>query len=268
LNPFLDEEELKSLFGTRNVAPSLEPPTSNQTAEISPDRFKPQPETTEPIFPEETNQTPAYESKTRELSLRFFKASWKFVALFVVIFFASFALINYSALSLKLSYFYKHPSGQNSTPVIAPTASFNPLAQATLSIPKIGTNAPIVWNVPEDNFNTQLLAGVVHFAGTALPGQNGNIFITGHSSYYAWVDSPYKDVFALLNKVQAGDKIYIQYENIMYTYTVNGSKVVKPNDMQVLGSGPTPTLTLMTCVPIGTNLNRLIITADQTSVSG
>lgn len=268
MNQFLDENDLKSLFGTGNVAPSSEPPTPKETAEISPERFRPKEEMPESIFPEENAEVPGYESKVRRWFFSLLKVSWKFAVIFVLIFALTFTLINYPAISKKLSYFYAHPSGKSSTAQVAPSPTFNPTGQATLSIPKIGTKVPIIWNVAEDNFSEQLLSGVVHFAGTALPGQNGNIFITGHSSYYAWVKSPYKDVFAILDKLEVGDQIYIQYNNGTYTYTVNGSKVVKPDQLQVMGSGFTPTLTLMTCVPIGTNLNRLVITADQTAVSG
>ena len=195
----------------------------------------------------------------------------KFFSLFIVIFLLSFFLINASALMTKFRYFYdinlKHSS--YSVTVATPTPNpFNPAQEARLVIPKIGVDAPIIWDVSENDLNAKLLEGVAHSAGTALPGKPGNIFITGHSSYYSWVNSPYKDVFALLDKLEPQDKIYIKYSSNIFTYEVTGSKVVSPSETSVMDQFPGYNLSLMTCVPVGTNLNRLIISAQQMSAQG
>lgn len=199
------------------------------------------------------------------------KSRWqlylKFFGLFIGLFLLSFLAVNFSAFEKKLGYFWdvqlRHQSYQKAVATPSATPSFNLESQAKLVIPKIGVDTPIVWNVPEDQVNEKLLGGVVHSRGTALPGQKGNIFITGHSSYYSWSSSPYKDVFALLEKLSLGDKIYVQYQGINFNYEVKDTKVVSPNDLSVLDQGNDFNLTLMTCVPIGTNLNRLIITSTQ-----
>ena len=184
---------------------------------------------------------------------------------------AIFIVINFSALTKEWHYFWDVKirqtayRGAASAPTAAPTpvSTFNPASAANLFIPKIGVEAPITWSVSEDNLPDKLLEGVAHDAGTALPGQTGNIFITGHSSYYSWSSSPYKDIFALLEKLEQNDIIYIQYLDKTFTYKINETKVVSPRDLSVLEPGNGHNLTLMTCVPVGTNLNRLIISASE-----
>jgi len=269
LNSILDENDLKTLLRPQNAGQSSSTPTApTQTPVVPPAPIAAtasiQPETFAARIPEKTQ--PQANSKTWLKET--LKISWKFAAIFVFIFTLSFTLINFPAISKQLGYFYSYKLGNNTPSQAVPTLEFNALSEAKLIVPKIGVSAPIQWNVDEATFQDKLLTGLVHLNGTALPGQIGNIFITGHSSYYAWAKSDYKDVFALLAKLTTGDKIYIEYNNITYTYTVNGSNVVKPTQLEVLAGGSTPTLTLMTCVPIGTNLNRLVVTADQTASSG
>lgn len=146
------------------------------------------------------------------------------------------------------------------------TGGSSSLANNVISIPKIGIKAPVVWNsgLDEETMLANLQRGVVHYAGTALPGQGkGPIFISGHSSYYWWDKGKYKKVFANLGRVSAGDKIQINYNNNIYTYQVYEQIVVLPEEVSVLKSVNEPVLYLMTCVPVGTNQKRLIVKARQ-----
>lgn len=142
-------------------------------------------------------------------------------------------------------------------------------------IPKIGKNAPIVevsdqnliaqkWGDLEKDIQGALKDGVVHYPGTATPGQPGNFFITGHSSYYFWEHSKYKDIFALLDQLEVGDRYVIYYNQKKYVYEVIEKKIVPPSDTSVLRpEGNDEISTLMTCHPVGTDLNRLIIRAKR-----
>lgn len=139
-------------------------------------------------------------------------------------------------------------------------------------IPRINQNVPVVgvknenlvarkWDELEADIQKALRNGVIHYPGTALPGDNGNVVITGHSSYYAWDAGRFKDVFALLHDVKIGDKIVVYFNQKKFVYEINKIKVVLPKDVDVLGPSQTEQLTLITCTPIGTNLKRLIVTA-------
>lgn len=139
-------------------------------------------------------------------------------------------------------------------------------------IPRINKNVPIVktsdqnlikrdWSALEKEIQGALRDGVVHYPGTAEPGANGNVVITGHSSYFAWDPGRFKDVFALLHQVVIGDKIMVFHNQKLYVYEVYDIKVVTPDKVDVLTQGKENKLTLITCTPVGTNLKRLVVIA-------
>lgn len=132
----------------------------------------------------------------------------------------------------------------------------------TLTISKISINAPITWDVEPDLILDKLTQGVVHYKGTKHPGEGGNSFIVGHSSNYFWINSDYNSVFALLDKLENGDRIEVSYKNKKYFYDVVDKRVVGQDQVEYLSNTPKETLTLMTCWPVGTSLNRLIIQSE------
>ena len=146
-----------------------------------------------------------------------------------------------------------------------------------LVIPKLGKSVPLVnmstehiegenWSDLEKQIQDGLRQGVVHYPGTAAPGQTGNVFITGHSSYYPWDPGAYKDVFAVLGQLNVGDEYYVYYNQKKFTYVVREKFEVNPDNVNVLQQPHDKKIsTLMTCTPVGTTLRRLIIRADDIS---
>lgn len=144
-----------------------------------------------------------------------------------------------------------------------------------LLIPSLGLNVPIVippndallredWGRLEHDIQTALEDGTVHYPGTARPGQAGNFFVTGHSSYYPWTQGKYKSVFARLPALKTGDEFWIYYGGDRHRYAIQEKKEVKPTDVHVLDQPLDRRIaTLMTCVPVGTTLRRLIVTAQE-----
>jgi LPXTG-site transpeptidase (sortase) family protein len=139
-------------------------------------------------------------------------------------------------------------------------------------IPRINRNVPIVnvstenlikrdWSALEAEIQNALRDGVVHYPGTAEPGERGNVVITGHSSYFPWDPGRFKDVFALLHDVSINDEILIYADQKQYKYKVTDKKIVMPDQIDVLTQQGEDKLTLITCTPVGTNLKRLIIIA-------
>jgi len=145
-------------------------------------------------------------------------------------------------------------------------------AESRLLIPKIQVEVPIIfpqWSFKatdqeiESILQEALSKGVAHYYGTANPGEIGNVFISGHSSDYWWSKGQYKYVFALLDKLIAGDEIIIYHQQKKYVYKVYNVFVTSKEDTSVLQPTKEPILTLMTCTPPGTNLRRLIVQAKQ-----
>jgi len=144
-----------------------------------------------------------------------------------------------------------------------------------LVIPKLDKNIPIVrpsmdalmhedWKKFEEDIQTALHDGAVHYPGSARPGQAGNFFVTAHSSYYPWDNGKYKDSFARLNDLALGDTYSVYYNGDKHTYRVTAKKEVSPNNVTVLDQPTNKRLaTLMTCTPVGTTLRRLIVTAEE-----
>lgn len=136
-----------------------------------------------------------------------------------------------------------------------------------LSIPTLGIEAPIVYvtEKSEEAYQAGLHNGVVHYPGTALPGEFGNVYIFGHSSDLVWVQGNYKTVFALLPKIQLGDEIRVSNDQgEVFTYIVTDTMIVNPSDTSVLDQFEytQQLLTVQTSYPIGTALKRFIVRAE------
>jgi LPXTG-site transpeptidase (sortase) family protein len=149
------------------------------------------------------------------------------------------------------------------SPVVTPKP--DPSAPSEIYIPAIDVKAPIVFEPTRVEWKVQLALrnGVVHYGDTAVPGQNGNVAIFGHSSGQAWAPGDYKWIFTLLDKLRPGDQIKISYQGLSYIYEVTDSTVVAPTDLDVIAQTSKPTLTLITCTPVGTSTNRLVVHAKQ-----
>jgi sortase A len=139
-------------------------------------------------------------------------------------------------------------------------------ANGKLSIPKLKIQVPIIWSTDPKNFDKDLTKGVIHYPGTAMPGENGIIYITGHSSDYIWKKHPYMQIFAQLNRLEPGDDIFIEVPQSdgsikAYRYQVTASKIYGPTDQEQFIGEYSEKLNLSTCWPIGTSKDRLVVSA-------
>lgn len=153
---------------------------------------------------------------------------------------------------------------------INPAAPINVGPEPKLIIPKISVEVPIDFNVAslsEAQIQQSLRDGATHYklpGANALPGQNGNTVILGHSSNDIFNQGTYKFVFVLLDRLQPGDVFHIHYNGTRYTYRMTESKVIDPTDFAALRLGnDKPMATLVTCTPPGTALKRLLIYGEQ-----
>jgi sortase A len=158
----------------------------------------------------------------------------------------------------------------NNTEIISSnTASGN---NPEVIIPKINVEIPVVYDVntiDDNTIETALERGVVHYADTAAPGQNGNVVVVGHSSNNIFNPGKYKFAFVLLSRLNNGDTFYLQKDGKRYTYQVYKKEIVKPTDISVLqpSTDKQATATLITCDPPGTSTNRLVVIGEQISPS-
>ena len=125
-----------------------------------------------------------------------------------------------------------------------------------LAIPKLEIVQAVVQIGGED-----LMKSLIHYPGTALPGQYGNAVIFGHSVLPQFFNPEnYKTIFSTLPTLEGGDDIFLDFDGVTYHYQVTQIVETLPEDVSVLEQHYNGEyLTLVTCVPPGTYLKRLVI---------
>jgi sortase A len=126
--------------------------------------------------------------------------------------------------------------------------------EALLRVPKVGIEVPIF----EGTSDLVMNRGVGHVSGTAMPGEMGNMAISGHRDGF----------FRGLKDLAVGDKIEVLRNAEIGrtdTYVIDQIKIVRPQDTSVLKASDKSTLTLITCYPfyyVGAAPERYIVQAS------
>jgi len=126
----------------------------------------------------------------------------------------------------------------------------SPLARIEIS--SIGLAAMIMEGID----GRTLRHAVGHVPGTPLPGQQGNVVITGHRDTF----------FRGLRNIHKDDEITLTTLNGTYRYRVDSTQVVEPEDTKVLDATADDFLTLVTCYPfyfVGSAPKRFIVRAHR-----
>jgi sortase A len=136
----------------------------------------------------------------------------------------------------------------------------------SLVIERIGVNAPIVADVSvsdEKAYIEALKNGIAHASSSKYPSKKpGNVYLFAHASVNFWRLGKYATVFNLLRKLDLGDRVHVFYKGEPYIYEVVNKEVMKGwNTYPITRPVVEPILTLQTCDPPGTTINRLVVTA-------
>lgn len=128
----------------------------------------------------------------------------------------------------------------------------------SLSIPRLKIESAVVQIGGED-----LMESLIHYPGTALPGQFGSAVIFGHSVLPQFFNPKnYKTIFSTLPTLEEKDEILVNFDGILYRYRVIKLVETTPEDVTVLEQRYDDSyFTLVTCVPPGTYLKRLAVMA-------
>jgi sortase A len=118
-----------------------------------------------------------------------------------------------------------------------------------IQVPAISVDAPVVQG---DGWE-QLKKGVGQHIGTANPGQKGNLVVSAHNDIFG-------EIFRHLDQLENGDEITIFTSQRAYTYVVTGSKIVEPNQVEVLAPTRDATVTLISCYPYLVDDQRIVVT--------
>lgn len=145
----------------------------------------------------------------------------------------------------------KAQAGSPAAPKGPPAAAIDDLI-GRIEIPRLGLSAVIVEGIGK----TSLRRAVGHIPGTALPGQPGNVGISGHRDTF----------FRPLRNIHRDDIITVTTLRGEYRYRVVSTRVVSPDDVAVLDPTGGEILTLVTCHPfyfVGSAPNRFIVRAER-----
>jgi sortase A len=121
---------------------------------------------------------------------------------------------------------------------------------AVLGISKLGLRVPVFDGTDDVTLNR----GAGWIAGTARPGDGGNVGIAGHRDGF----------FRGLKDIAAGDAIALTTPQEQATYLVDEIVIVTPEHVEVLDPRGSPSLTLVTCYPfyfVGDAPQRFIVHA-------
>ena len=169
---------------------------------------------------------------------------------------------NFGAASRSLSD-YKNIQNTSVSNVSSENASANEILTGNyIYIPGINANAPIVsgTTTESETILNQLKQGTLMYPGSKPPGYEGDgaTVIIGHSSSsIPW--QKYGRIFSKLPDLTEGDLIIINYSGRKYSYNV--TKIMTGSVDHLTTLNIQDDLVLGTCWPIGTDEQRIVITA-------
>jgi sortase A len=121
-----------------------------------------------------------------------------------------------------------------------------------IEIPRLQLSAIVI----DGDDSKTLRRAVGHIIGSPLPGQPGNVALTGHRDTF----------FRPLRNIRRDDTIVVTTLQGKYRYRVVSTRIVNPLDVAVLKSTGDENLTLVTCYPfyfVGPAPDRFIVLAER-----
>jgi LPXTG-site transpeptidase (sortase) family protein len=165
----------------------------------------------------------------------------------------------------QLAYWFRDTSPEVVAPYIGQLAKDSgsdtdrPIPQDNrLVIPSIGVNESIKESTNIGVINS---GGVWRRPKTANPIQEDNTVIVGHRYY-----GPNASTFYNLDKVSVGDKMAVYWDGEEIIYEVTETKIVDASQVSIEAATSEKQLTLYTCDPIWTAVNRLVIIAKPMNI--
>lgn len=123
-------------------------------------------------------------------------------------------------------------------------------ALGRLAIPRLHADYVVIQGTDA----ASLRRGPGHYAGTALPGEPGTVGIAGHRTTYG---APFRHLDAL----RPGDAITMTLPYGRFVYRVEGTRIVKPQDVSSLRGIGRQRLVLTACHPLYSAAQRLVVLA-------
>jgi LPXTG-site transpeptidase (sortase) family protein len=113
---------------------------------------------------------------------------------------------------------------------------------------------------------TMDVVGAVAYPHSVQPGNDGKIILTAHSSppEIGEKQTEKNTLFEHLPELLPSDQIFLTVDGVMHEYQVVNSQIVSPNNAALLEQNyDSERLVLITCYPIGSTKDRLIVRAKK-----
>ena len=114
----------------------------------------------------------------------------------------------------------------------------------------------------QNNVDTEYLRsgpGLYEYSQLPAPDTNANVSIAGH-----------RDIegaeFYYIDRLTDGDLMYLVYQEKVYIYQYESTQIIQSDDWNPIACKDYPCLTLTSCDPIGTFINRIVVTGRLVDV--
>lgn len=114
----------------------------------------------------------------------------------------------------------------------------------------------------QNNVDTESLRsgpGLYEYSQLPAPDTNANVSIAGH-----------RDIegaeFYYIDRLTDGDLMYLVYQEKVYIYQYESTQIIQSDDWNPIACKDYPRLTLTSCDPIGTFINRIVVTGRLVDV--
>ena len=114
----------------------------------------------------------------------------------------------------------------------------------------------------QNNVDTESLRsgpGLYESSQLPAPDTNANVSIAGH-----------RDIegaeFYYIDRLTDGDLMYLVYQEKVYIYQYESTQIIQSDDWNPIACKDYPCLTLTSCDPIGTFINRIVVTGRLVDV--
>jgi sortase A len=180
----------------------------------------------------------------------------------------AFVLLGYAGYTMAASWIFEHQANRDLDHLLqesqsgvvtpesaAPIENFGLVGR--IDVDRLGVSVVVLEGADEP----VLARAAGHIAGTALPGEPGNVGIAGHRDTF----------FRPLKDIRRNDIIRVTTPAGEYRYRVVSTRVVDPDHVSVLDSDGSDSLTLVTCYPfyfVGSAPHRFIVRAERIPESG
>lgn len=159
------------------------------------------------------------------------------------------------------------PGVQKPTTTPATQTTISTALPRTMAIDALGRTLTILNPASRSvsSLDTALLSGVVRHPDSATLGEDGNIFILGHSSYLPVVHNKNYQAFNGIQNLKYGDVIRVDSTTTQYSYRVEKVYKAKASVLVIPVAGVGKHLTLATCNSFATSDDRYIVEATLQS---